>query len=472
MDAISKHNIKEKIMSNNTSVSNRWSSNFAYILAATGAAVGLGNIWKFPYIMGENGGGAFVLVYLLCILFIGIPVMMAEVYLGKQGRSTPANAVAKVAIENGRSKNWAFIGGMGVLAGFLVLSFYIVIAGWAVAYIFKSAGGDITAAAGDAKQIGALFGDLTSDPKQLVLWATLVIVGTVVVLAKGVTKGLERIVTLLMPALFVLLTIIMIYAAVTGDFAAAVSFMFSPDFSKLTINGVLMALGHAFFTLSLSSGIMMVYGAYLPEGASIAKTSIYIAIADTVVALMAGLAIYPIVFANGIEPSAGPGLLFVSLPIAFGTMPLGGVVSTVFFVMVTVAAFTSALALLESTSAYLVERKGFRRNVAAFVSGSAVWLLSLGTIGSFAGWEFLQFEESPMGKNFFEVLDYITANILLPLGGLFIAVFVGWIVQSDKVKQGMGLESQAFEMFSKSVRFISPIAIAVVFLNAIGLISL
>ncbi|WP_427980616.1 sodium-dependent transporter [Agarivorans sp.] len=459
-------------MSNNTSVNSRWSSNFAYILAATGAAVGLGNIWKFPYIMGENGGGAFVLVYLLCILFIGIPVMMAEVYIGKQGRSTPANAVAKVAQQNGRSKNWAFIGAMGVLAGFLVLSFYIVIAGWAVAYVFKSVAGDISAAGGDAQQIGELFSALTSDPKQLLAWSTLVIVGTVVVLANGVTKGLERVVSWLMPALFVLLAVIMLYAAVTGDFAAAVNFMFSPDFSKLTINGVLMALGHAFFTLSLSSGIMMIYGAYLPEGTSIARTSIYIAIADTVVALMAGLAIYPIVFANGIEPSAGPGLLFVSLPIAFGTMPLGGIVSTMFFTMVVVAAFTSALALLESSAAYLVERRGLRRKVAAIVAGSGVWLLSLGTIGSFAGWEFAQINAGAMGHNFFEILDYLTANILLPLGGLFITIFVGWVIQADSLKHHMGLGTKTFQMFSKSVKFISPIAIAVVFLNAIGWLSI
>ncbi|WP_432452971.1 MULTISPECIES: sodium-dependent transporter [unclassified Agarivorans] len=458
-------------MSNNTSVNNRWSSNFAYVLAATGAAVGLGNIWKFPYIMGENGGGAFVLVYLLCIMFIGIPVMMAEVYLGKQGRSTPANAVAKVALEHGRSKHWAFIGGMGVLAGFLVLSFYIVIAGWAVAYVFKSLSGDISAAAGNAEQVGAMFGALTSDPLQLTLWASIVIGATILVLAKGVTKGLERVVYLLMPALFVLLAMIMVYAAVTGDFAAAVNFMFKPDFSKLTVHGVMIALGHAFFTLSLSSGIMMIYGAYLPEGTSIAKTSIYIAIADTVVALMAGLAIYPIVFAHGIEPSAGPGLLFVSLPIAFGSMPMGSLVSVVFFVMVVVAAFTSAIALLESSAAYLVERRGLRRNVAAVIAGFAVWLLSLGTIASFSGWEFAQIDAGPMGSNFFEILDYLTASVLLPLGGLLITIFVGWMMQGERVKQGIGMKSRNFSLFMKSVRFISPIAIALVFLNAVGLLA-
>ncbi len=460
----------------NTSVSGRWSSRFAYVLAATGAAVGLGNIWKFPYIMGENGGGAFVIVYLLCILFIGIPVMMAEVMIGKKGRSTPANASAKVAEESGRSRHWSLLGASGVLAGFLILSFYVVIAGWALAYVFFAGSGEFSAAAADpasqAEKIGELFSGLLSKPTQLILWASLMIVATVVVIGKGLNKGLEKAVVSLMPALFVLLAIIMVYSAMEGNFGEAARFMFAPDFSKLTINGVLEALGHAFFTLSLSSGIMMIYGAYLPEGVSIAKTSIWIAIADTVVALMAGLAIYPIVFANGMAPGAGPGLLFQTLPIAFGKMPMGDLFGTVFFVMIVFAAFTSAIALLESSAAYLVERKGMNRWPAAILAGFGIWVLSLGTVFSFSGADWALIDLGPAGGSIFDGLDFLTSKIMLPLGGLFTAIFVGWKVKQEIVEKEMGLSSAAFTAYKFCLKFLAPVAILIVFAQLVGLISL
>ncbi|MEI6896678.1 MAG: sodium-dependent transporter [Psychromonas sp.] len=460
-------------MNTETHVSNRWSNKYAYILAATGAAVGLGNLWKFPYIMGENGGGAFVLVYLLCILFIGIPVMMAEVAIGKRGRSTPANAASMVATESGHSSHWSIIGSMGVLAGFLILSFYVVIAGWAVAYVFYAGTGEFSAAAADpatnAEVIGSLFGDLVSSVSQLLVWTTLIVVAVIYVLSKGVKDGLETAVTYLMPAMFILLVGIMIYSAIVGDFAAAFAFMFHVDFSRLTIEGVLIALGHAFFTLSLASGIMMVYGAYLPPGVSIAKTSIMIAIADTLVALIAGLAIYPIVFAHGLEPSAGPGLLFQALPIAFGSMPMGDFVGTLFFVMVVFAAFTSAIALLESSAAYLVERQGLTRAKASLVAGAGIWLLSLLTIFSLSGAEWTLLPFMGAGKTIFDGLDYLTANILLPLGGLLISVFVGWFMKEAVVKEEFNLSEGQFKLVMILLRYVAPIAIIFVFVNAIGL---
>ena len=459
-------------MNTDTHVSNRWSSRYAYILAATGAAVGLGNIWKFPYIMGENGGGAFVLVYLLCVLFIGIPVMMAEVVIGKRGRSTPANAAAHVASESGHSSHWSIIGSMGVLAGFLILSFYVVIAGWAGAYVLFAGTGEFSAAATDpatnAEAIGTLFGDLISSVPQLLIWSTLTIAAVVYVVSKGVKDGLETAVTYLMPSLLVLLVGIMLYSAVVGDFAAAFHFMFDVDFSKLTIEGVLVALGHAFFTLSLASGIMMMYGAYLPKGVSIAKTSIMIAIADTVVALIAGLAIYPIVFANGLEPSAGPGLLFVSLPIAFGSMPFGDLVGTLFFIMIVFAAFTSAIALLESSTAYLVERQRVSRTKAAIIAGAGIWFFSLLTIFSFSGAEWTKLSFG-MGGDIFEFLDYITANLLLPLGGLLIAVFAGWVMKTEILKEEFNLSDTQFTIVRVLLRYVAPLGIMFVFVNAIGL---
>lgn len=458
----------------NTTINNRWSSEFKYILAAAGAAVGLGNLWKFPYIMGENGGGAFVLVYLFCILLIGIPVMMAEVMIGKHERTSPANASANIARKSGRSGIWSLLGASGVLAGSLILSFYIVIAGWAAAYIFFGVSGEfLPDAANEAPhkdQIGALFSGLITDTTQLILWSSITIVAAMIVLIRGVNAGLEKAVSYLMPLLLVLLTIIMFYAAATGSFGEAAKFMFSPDFSKLSVDGVLTALGHAFFTLSLSSGIMMLYGAYMPEGTSIAKTSIWIAIMDTAVALIAGLAIFPIVFANGMEPSAGPGLLFVSLPIAFGQMPLGSVFGTLFFIMVTFAAFTSVIALLEPSVAYLNERTPLSRLQATFVGGGTIWALSLLTVFSLSGAPWAQ--DVVMGLNFFDALDKLTANIMLPLAGLFTAILVGWLVDKEITKKEFGISDVAYNAVIFCLRFISPIAIAIVFLQAVGWITL
>jgi len=459
-------------MNTDTQVSNRWSSRYAYILAATGAAVGLGNIWKFPYIMGENGGGAFVLVYLLCILLIGIPVMMAEVIIGKRGRSTPANAIAHVATESGHSSHWSIVGSIGVIAGFLILSFYAVIAGWAVAYVFFAGSGEFSAAAAtpatNADVIGALFTDLITSVSQLLIWTTAILVAAIYVISRGVKDGLETAITYLMPALLILLVGIMLYSAVVGDFASAFAFMFNVDFSKLTIEGALVALGHAFFTLSLAMGIMMIYGAYLPKGVSIVKTSITIAIADTIVALIAGLAIYPIVFANGLEPSAGPGLLFQSLPLAFGSMPFGDIVGTLFFIMIVFAAFTSVIALLESPTAYLVERQNMSRTKASIVAGLAIWILSLCSIYSFAGAEWTKLDFG-MGGDIFEFLDYITANILLPLGGIFISLFAGWVIKPEILKEELNLSYGAFNIVQLLLRFVAPIGILVVFINAVGL---
>jgi len=459
-------------MNTDTQVSNRWSSRYAYILAATGAAVGLGNIWKFPYIMGENGGGAFVLVYLLCILLIGIPVMMAEVIIGKRGRSTPANALAHVAKESGRSSHWSLIGTIGVIAGFLILSFYAVIAGWAAAYVFFAGAGEFSAAAAtpatNAQVIGDLFSELITSVPQLIIWTTALLIAAVYVISRGVKNGLETAITYLMPALLILLVGIMLYSAAVGDFAAAFAFMFHVDFSQLTIEGILTALGHAFFTLSLAMGIMMMYGAYLPKGISIVKTSITIAIADTIVALIAGLAIYPIVFANGLEPSAGPGLLFQSLPLAFGSMPFGDVVGTLFFIMIVFAAFTSVIALLESPTAYLVERQKVSRTTAAVIAGVGIWILSLLSIYSFSGaaWTKLDFG---MGGDIFEFLDYITANILLPLGGIFISIFAGWMIKPEILKEELNLSYSAFNIVQLLLRYVAPIGILIVFINAIGL---
>jgi len=373
--------------------------------------------------------------------------------------------LAHVATESGHSSHWSIIGTIGVLAGFLILSFYAVIAGWAAAYVFFAGSGEFSAAAANpatnTEVIGALFTDLITSVSQLLIWSTMIIVATIYVISKGVKNGLETAITYLMPSLLLLLVGIMIYSAIVGDFAAAFDFMFHVDFSQLTIEGALVALGHAFFTLSLAMGIMMIYGAYLPKGVSIVKTSI-------TPPLIAGLAIYPIVFANGLEPSAGPGLLFQSIPIAFGSMPFGDVVGTLFFIMIVFAAFTSAIALLESPTAYLVERQGMSRTKAAITAGVAVWALSLCTIYSFAGAEWTKLSFG-MGGDIFEFLDYITANILLPLGGICISIFAGWFIKPEVLKEEFNMSAMSFSIVQLLLRFIAPIGILLVFINAIGL---
>ncbi|SHG88786.1 sodium-dependent transporter [Ferrimonas marina] len=448
----------------------RWSSRFTYVLAATGAAVGLGNIWKFPYIMGENGGGAFVLVYLFCIFFIGIPVMMSEVVIGKFGRQAPAKSAKLLAEASGSSPRWAVVGWFGVLTGFLILSFYIVIAGWALAYTFYGFTGVFDGRS--ASDFNTLFSDLNASAPQAMGWSFALLAITILVVGKGVRHGLERAVNWMMPALFVLLVVMVLYAANRGDFGAAVSFMFNADFSALSWSGVLVALGHSFFTLSLASGIMTMYGAYLPDNTSLVKTSVWIAVMDTVVAMLAGLAIYPIVFANGLEPGAGPGLIFLTLPIAFGTMPLGQLFGGLFFLMLVVAAFTSALALIESSVAWLVERRGFTRMGAAMTAGTGIGLLSLLTIFSQSGASWTQFQWGESSFHLFDAIDYLTSNLMLPIGGFITALFTGYFVDKAIAHRMIDTHPVIFRIWRVSVRYVAPVAITLVFLQLSGLMTL
>ena len=441
-----------------------WSSRWAFFLAATGSAVGLGNIWKFPYITGQNGGGAFVLVYLACILAIGIPLLMAEVMIGRRGRANPEGAMAALAKQAGASRHWGKLGSVAIFTGFLILSFYAVIAGWAVAYAPAAAIGSFAGL--DAESSGALFAAMLGDPWKLVGYGTLVLLLTLGIVGLGVREGLERSLRFMMPGLFVLLLVLVGYAATTGHFAEAVDFLFAADFSKLSGQGVLVALGHSFFTLSLASGAMMAYGSYLPAGTSIVKTSIMVALADTGVALLAGLAIFPLVFANGLEPGSGPGLIFVTLPIAFGQMPFGQVVGGLFFVMLAIAALTSAISLSEPTIAWLTEKFGISRLKAVLLSGVALWLLSLGTVLSFSAWS----EITLFGKTFFDSLDYLTTNLLMPLGGLGTVLFSGWVLSRSTVQEALGIgHPQLFRLWWQVLRGVTPLGILLVFLHSMGL---
>ena len=448
------------------SMHGQWSNRWIFILAATGSAVGLGNIWKFPYITGENGGGAFVLVYLLCIAAIGIPIMIAEVLLGRRGRQSPINAMKSLAKEEGRSPLWSLLGWSGVLVGFLILSYYSVIAGWALAYVLNAGSGAFTDV--PAAEIQSMFSALIANPGQLIFWHSLFMLMTMLVVARGVKKGLEVAIRFLMPALFVLLLVMVGYAINSGEFAHGLRFLFTPDFSKITGEGVLVAMGHAFFTLSLGMGAIMIYGSYMPKSASIARTSIIIALADTLVALLAGMAIFPIVFANGLEPGAGPGLIFQTLPIAFGQMPGGGFFGTVFFVLLVFAAWTSAISIIEPAVAWFVENKGWTRIKASLLCGMVTWLIGLGTVFSFNEWASFTL----WGKTFFDLLDFLTSNIMLPLGGLFITIFAGWVMRSSSTADELALadNSVGYIVWRFLVRFVTPVAVIIVFLKAIGVL--
>jgi len=442
-----------------------WSSRLAFILAASGSAVGLGNIWKFPYITGENGGGAFVLVYLLCIALIGIPIMVAEVMIGRRGGASPINSMRKLAARDNLSRRWVWIGGMGMVASFLILSFYSVIGGWALSYVGNSAGGLFVGSSSD--EIGALFGNLLSDPYTLLLWHSVFMVLVIMIVARGVSSGMEKAINILMPLLFVLLLVMVGYAMSTDSFGAGFEFLFTPDFSKLTTEGVLTALGHAFFTLSLGMGVMMAYGSYLPKNVSIVKTAVTVSVVDTAVALLAGLATFPLVFANGMEAGAGPGLIFQTLPIAFGQMSGGIVFGTLFFVLLVIAAVTSAISLLEPVVEWFEEQKGISRLTGAFIGGGSIWALGILTILSLNVWSdfaplgmFERFE----GKTIFDLLDYVTANLMMPLGGLFIALFVGWFMSKPSAENELSFGSAfAFNCFMFILRYITPAAVLVVF---------
>lgn len=448
-----------------TSMHGEWSSRWVFILAATGSAVGLGNIWKFPYITGENGGGAFVLLYLLCIAIIGIPIMMAEILLGRRGRQSPINTMATLAKEARHSPHWKYLGWAGVMAGFLILSYYSVIAGWALSYVFSSAGGAFSGASAD--EVGAVFDSLLASPESLLAWHTIFMVMTMIVVARGVRHGLEKAIRFLMPALFILLLILVGYALNTGAFSQGLVFLFNPDFSKLSQDSILVAMGHAFFTLSLGMGAIMIYGSYVPHKASITSTTFYIAGADTAVALVAGMAIFPIVFANGLEPGAGPGLIFVTLPIAFGQMPGGLFFGTLFFVLIVFAAWSSAISLIEPAVTWLVENKNMKRSTASIAAGIVTWLVGLGTVLSFNLWSGYKLFD----KTFFDLLDYLTANIMLPLGGLMIAIFAGWIMSKKATQEELHMDDHfGYRLWRFLVRYVTPFGVTVVFFNAIGVI--
>jgi NSS family neurotransmitter:Na+ symporter len=451
------------MISNNAASQGKWSSRFGFILAATGAAVGLGNIWRFPYITGENGGGAFVLVYLLCVLLIGIPLMIAELSLGRRVGKSPVNTMLDLARESGASSWWKLVGVMGVLTGFLILSYYSVVAGWTLVYAIKMITGAFWGM--DAGEISGVYDQLISDPVQLLFWHSLFTGATMWLVSQGVQAGLEKAVRFMMPALFGLLLLLVVYSLFAGDSGQAFKFLFSLDFDKLTGEGVLIALGQAFFSIGLGMGMLIMYGAYLPKEISISGSSFIIAAADTIVALLAGLAIFPIVFAHQLEPGSGVGLIFQTLPIAFAQMPLGSLFGFLFFTLLVFAALSSSIALIEPLVRWLMESRKLSRADACLSSGLAVWLTGILTALSFNEWSDIEL----LDKSIFEFIEYLTSNIMLPLGGILIAVFTGWVVKQSLLSEESKMSASIFMIWINLVKFLVPVAIFLVMLSVIGI---
>ena len=441
--------------------SNIWKGNSTFILAAAGSAVGLGNIWKFPYMVGSNGGSAFVIIYLLCILAIGLPVMASEVLIGKYGRKSPINSLKALAKENAISENWKYLGILGALAGILILSYYSVFAGMALSYIFNFFPSGLE---NPSEYSARYFSELSSSHWILIFWHSTFLMITCWIVAMGVVKGIGRSVSILMPFLFLFIILISFYSSYIGNFNETIFFLFKPDFSSITPEVVISAMGQAFFSLSIGMGAIMAYGAYMPERQVIGKTVLTIIILDTFVALSAGIAIFPIVFSNtSLEVSAGPGLIFETLPVAFYSLPFGNLFSIIFFTLISIAALSSSISLLEPFTAWMEEKLKMHRRIIVVCLGFIVWFLGIGSIFSFNIWSDLKF----LGLNFLELMDYLTNNIMLPVGGFFISIFVGWVLPNSLVQNYLKLNDQLFKIFIFFLKYISTGAIALIFLYSV-----
>ncbi len=437
----------------------QWSSRLAFILAASGSAIGLGNIWRFPYITGEYGGGAFVLFYIICVAMIGIPIMMAEILMGRRGGRSPIESTSILAQMDRRSTNWKIIGVLGIITGFIILSFYSVVAGWSLSYIKHALSGDFNGAS--ATDVKAVFSHLTGDPGRVIFWHTMFMVFNVIIVTAGIKAGLERAVKILMPALFAMLIIMVIYAIVETDkFDEGLKFLFNPDFSKLSWEAAVVAMGHAFFTLSLGMGAIMVYGSYMPKHISIGKAAITVSILDTLVALLAGMAIFPILFAHGMAPSQGAGLAFITFPIALGDLgAIGVILAALFFLLLSFAALTSSISIIEPTTAWLQD-KGLGRVPAVLLVAGGAWLLGIASCLSLNVWSDVKI----FNQDIMSFLSNLTSDFMLPIGGLLIAVFVGWVISRqasvEELEMGDGL---LYRMWYGTLRFIAIPAIIVVF---------
>jgi len=441
-----------------------WSSPRAFFLAAIGSAVGLGNIWRFPYLAGENGGSAFVLVYVLSVALVAMPMLTAELVVGRRGGRSPVNTLRLLAQEESRSPLWRYHGYLMLSIVVLGSSFFSVVSAWCLAYVPMAARGAFAGVGAEGS--ARLLAELMGAPVRMIAWHGFFMGLTVLIVAGGILRGLERAVKLMMPALFALLAVLVVYSAVIGDLARGLEFLFTPDFSRLDPEAILKALAQSLLSLSVGVGVMMTYGAYLPPGVPILRGAGIIALVDTLVALLSGVAIFPIVFGYGLSPGEGPGLTFVTLPIAFGQMPGGALVGTLFFLLLLLASLTSSIGLLEVLVSWLSELFPARRLYLALGAGLLIWFVGMAAALSFNVWadfkplsRFQRFENATI----FGLVEYLSANILLPASVFLLAVFAGWMLSRSSTVEEVGVgESVAYRSWRFLIRYVAPVAVAVI----------
>ncbi|WP_150845954.1 MULTISPECIES: sodium-dependent transporter [unclassified Clostridium] len=447
-------------MDKNTSNRGQWASNIGFILAAAGSAVGLGNIWKFPYLAGANGGGAFVVIYLLMIVIIGSVIMLGEMAIGRNTHLSSVGAYKKL------SEKWAFVGFIGVVVGFCILAFYSVIGGWVLNYIGKYLIGGISGA-----EAGNYFSGFIASTTQPIVWHLVFMVLCCVIVLKGIAGGIEKASKFMMPALFILLVVIAIRSVTLDGAMEGIKFFIKPDFSKVTIGTVMAALGQAFFSLSLGMGAIITYGSYLGNTENLEKNSVIIPAIDTVVALLAGFAVLPAVFAFGFEPGAGPSLMFITLPSVFDSMPFGQFFGILFFILILFAALTSAISLLEVVVAFVIDTFKIERKKATIII--SIILFFIGIPCSLANGPVMK-DVLIFGYNFFDFMSFLAENLLMPLGGLLMCIFIGYVWGIDNISDEISCNGKyrfrSKPFFVIMIKYIAPVLIFIIWLNAIGVL--
>jgi NSS family neurotransmitter:Na+ symporter len=436
----------------------QWSSRRGFLLAAIGFSVGLGNIWRFPYVVGENGGSAFVIIYLLCAFAIGLPLLVTELAIGRLGKSDPAGSYRAVAKKGGQSTAWGAVGTLAIACVFVVLSFYTVLSGWTFDYFVRGVTGTFNTL--DAESSTAMFAGLMNNPWRLLFWHTIVNLFVIVIIRRGVQRGVEQAANVLMPILFGAMILMVIYSAVVGDVGSAVDFLLQPDFTKVTPKIVMIAIGQAFFSVGVAMATMITFGSYLPEHISIPKSSVIIILADTGVALMAGFVIFPLVFEFGLAPSEGAGLIFQTLPLAFGQMAGGQLFGAVFFLLLIVAALSSCLGGAEAVVSWVDEKWSIPREKGILYFVGSIWLIGITTIMSLGEWsDFypLSFVPALAEETIFDLLEWFAANILLLIGAALTSIFFGWLVPKKTKLEGLGIRDGMFYTYVNTMmRYVIP----------------
>ncbi|MBQ6667957.1 MAG: sodium-dependent transporter [Bacteroidales bacterium] len=439
-----------------------FTSNLGAIVAAAGSAIGLGNIWRFPYTVGQNGGGAFLLLYILFVFFLGLPIMMSEFVIGRRSQRNTVGAFRQLGPQY---KRWTFVGVLGIVAAFLIYSFYSTVAGWTLNYVFLSGSGQLSGRT--PEEVSQVFASFTSGTAAPLVCQLAFILLTAAVVLLGVQKGIEKCTKILMPLLFVLMLLLCVRSLTLKGSSAGMAFLFEPDFSKLTWSSVLSALGQALFSLSIGMGALVTYGSYIRKEDNLFKTGVCVAGADTLIALLSGIAIFPAVFAFGMSPASGPSLVYEVLPNVFGSMPMGALFAVLFFLLLSIAALTSTISLLEIVVLWAVEELHMKRVTATFLVSLLVF--ALGTVCTLSFGPFADMQI--MGKTFFECLDHLTATYMMPIGALCIILFLGWRYPKAEVfdeltNQGR-LKAGYFRVYYFVLRFLAPIALFIILIMGI-----